>query len=225
MSSFSISKKSSDHRTGKGPSLFGSGQLFDDGSTLTGEGCASEEIISFSLFKTSFDTGDTKDSSLLTFVSSSSTDNARNESRVDVLRQRFSSRLLKAIQLSPPIPGETGDGDQILSAAISENALAAMSWINDLYLKNFSNPEIAASLVMLVSRLSYADAYPAGVTIAVSATTHTNAFVRETGIRAFENWGSLESLNLLKNINPFNEDWLNEYLQAVITDLNETCHE
>ena len=54
----------------------------------------------------------------------------------------------------------------------------------------------------------------------LAAFPNKNQEVKEAAIRAFESWGNLESLKILKNIS-LEEEWLSEYLNEVISDLNE----
>tara|TARA_R110000868_G_scaffold318429_1_gene579167 strand:+ start:594 stop:782 length:189 start_codon:yes stop_codon:yes gene_type:complete len=56
--------------------------------------------------------------------------------------------------------------------------------------------------------------------MALAALVHKNDEIKELGIRAFENWNSPNSLEVLKNVK-IEANWLNEYLTQVIEDLTE----
>ena len=55
--------------------------------------------------------------------------------------------------------------------------------------------------------------------MALSALSHKNDEIKELGIRAFESWGSKNSLETLKQIS-VEATWLKEYLDQVIHDLS-----
>ena len=78
---------------------------------------------------------------------------------------------------------------------------------------------IDASLERL--NLDYVDINPIGPTIALLAgCSHKSAAVQRWGIRAFENWCNIDSLNYLKEVE-CNEAWIQLYLEKVISDLEE----
>jgi len=153
---------------------------------------------------------------------SSSVENSLNTARVEDLQQRFSSRLLDALKQEPFEAGVVGQADKIVKESIEQNALATFAWLNDLFVDNYRRPAIAADLLVLVSRIPYSVAKPAGVLMAMAGLSHKNGAVQEAAIRSFENWVSPESLAVLESIRP-SEKWLTDYLEDVKRDLKALC--
>jgi hypothetical protein len=56
--------------------------------------------------------------------------------------------------------------------------------------------------------------------MAVAALSHENTEVQECGIRAFENWETVESLQILENLKVSTE-WLQEYIDEVVLYLRK----
>lgn len=149
---------------------------------------------------------------------SSSIENTLNNLRVEDLRENFTSELLQALRQEPVEPGVQGQADTIISKCLKTNKLATTTWLNELFIDNFNRPALAADILLLAGRLSYQDAKPAGVTIAISGLTHKNGAVQEAAIRAFENWATPECLQILENIQ-VQPKWLSDYLEDVKRDL------
>lgn len=151
-------------------------------------------------------------------TSTSTVENFLNESRKDELEREFTSALLTSLRQESVSPGVVGQADALVSRSIAQNRLATLEWLNSLYLRFFDNTSVAADLLMLVGRLPYETANPFGVTMALGGLTHKSPAVQEAAIRAFERWANKESLQVLKQVH-FQADWLKDYADDVISDL------
>ena len=114
--------------------------------------------------------------------------------------------------------------DVFIRNQMKQNMLATRSWLNELFLEHFGHPTILIGLLRAISRLSNYEIWPEGQTMALAALSHAHIEVRECGIRAFENWGNLQSLRalqaLLRNVH-VSPAWLEDYLKRVIRDLRK----
>jgi hypothetical protein len=128
-------------------------------------------------------------------ASDSSIENRLNAQRMKRFRADFSSRLLQLLAISK-------------------------EWINYLFVENFNDQTVLMGILRVLSHFDYQEVVPQGPTVALAALANASAEVRECGIRAFENWGSLHSLKVLENVN-CEEKWLDDYLKQVIADLQE----
>lgn len=154
---------------------------------------------------------------------SATVENIENERRLLELRTTFSHKILGILRETFIEPGVVSEADTIVYASIQQNRLATQSWINELFIEYFSQPAIAAGLLLLIGRLPYAEAAPTGPTMATAALSHTNAEVAEAAVRAFEHWASPQSLTVLERVQSPHE-WLNEYIGSVIEDIkSELC--
>jgi len=100
------------------------------------------------------------------------------------------------------------------------NPESVMGWLNGIFLKYFENTKIIIGLLHIIAHLDYKIVYPQGQTMAIAALSYNNIEVRECGIRAFEKWGNMESLKILKNLR-CEEKWLSNYVQQIVYDLEE----
>lgn len=116
--------------------------------------------------------------------------------------------------------GYKTSADDYIGVALRRYATFAREWLNEIFLQNFENPLIISSILRVIAHFDYSQMYPQGMTIAIAATRHRDKEVQECGVRCFENWESRESIAILRNLS-FTDSWLNEYLDAVIADLEE----
>jgi hypothetical protein len=110
--------------------------------------------------------------------------------------------------------------DNFVRSALDSYGSFAREWINDLFLQRFHDPSVISAILRVIAHFDYQQMYPQCITMAIAATAHEDAEVRECGVRCFESWETPESLNILRQLS-FPEDWLSEYLAAVITELEE----
>lgn len=147
-------------------------------------------------------------------------ENYINSKRMQQLKSQFTPNLTKLILESDFEYGVDSEVDVFVRDQMNNNALATKSWLNDIFVENFSNPAMLIGILQIISRLPYLDVYPEGQTMALAALSHDSVEVKECGVRAFENWGSLASLNILKklHVSPL---WLQEYINTVVQYLQK----
>lgn len=141
--------------------------------------------------------------------------NAKNK-----LRTEFENRFVQLIRETDFEYGFDNITETFVKNALSEYGHLAREWINHLFLINFANPLVLTAILRVIAHFQYDHVYPQGVTMAIAATSHRDSEVRECGVRCFENWEAPESLDILRNLN-YAEDWLSEYINYVICDLQE----
>ena len=103
---------------------------------------------------------------------------------------------------------------------MDQNTAIAKEWINNIFLYQFQDSRVLVGLLQVISHLEYLEIYPQGPTMALAALSHADSEIRECGIRAFENWGTTHSLNVLRSVK-CHEGWLQEYVDQVISDIEE----
>ena len=95
----------------------------------------------------------------------------------------------------------------------------AIIWINNFYINNIDDYDVIEKVLRILSFVKYEEKTMAAFPIiATSAIALGNNQVKEAAIMAFENWRTKNCLNILKQIE-VNTEWLNSYLQQVITEL------
>ena len=149
-----------------------------------------------------------------------SLENSLNRQRMDRFRAEFSAKLLKLLREQDFEYGVDTPADELVRKSFSENISIAKEWLNQLFVENYDDQTVLMGILRVLSHFEYQEVAPQGPTMALAALSNVSAEVRECGIRAFENWSTLESLEVLKNVK-CEEEWLNDYLQQVIAELKE----
>jgi len=135
-------------------------------------------------------------------------------------KEKFVNRFLQLLNAVEFEFGYKTPADDYIQDALNTYETFAREWLNELFLQNFECPRILSAILRVIAHFDYYQMYPQGITIAIAATKHADVEVQECGIRCFENWESPESIPILKSIT-LPENWLNDYLQDVITDLED----
>jgi hypothetical protein len=154
----------------------------------------------------------------LIFTSSAVDENILNKKRSLQLEKEFTHKLLYYLREDEFEYGFENRADILVNNQMKINLLATKEWLNKIYVNNFNNPEILIGILRLVSRISLEEISPEGKTMAIAALAHKNMEVQECGIRAFESWGSLDSLDILANVR-VQSGWLQDYLLQVIENI------
>lgn len=151
---------------------------------------------------------------------SNSSENKINLRRQEILQKKVTSNLVNCLIEEDFEFGFKSRSELIIREQFSINALATRNWLNELFIENFQNEKILVGLLRIIGRFEEEIIFPQGQTMALAALAHKNNEIRELGIRAFENWNSLNSLEVLKKVN-IDSKWLQDYLNQVIEDLKE----
>jgi len=147
-------------------------------------------------------------------------ENTLNRRRLRQFKENYTKELLRIICEQDFEYGFDSPADLFVRELMEQNEAVTKEWLNAIYIEQFSDIRVVIGLLQVVSHLQYPEIYPQGPTMALAALSHANSEVRECGIRAFENWGTIESLNILRNVK-CTESWMQEYLSQVIKDLEE----
>lgn len=147
-------------------------------------------------------------------------ENVINKQRLNKFKEKYTKELLTIILEQDFEYGFDSPADLFIKRLLNQNPTATKEWLNSVFIDYFHDTRILIGLLQIISHIEYFEIYPQGPTMAVAALSHVDSEVRECGIRAFENWGTVASLNVLRNLR-CHEKWLQEYVQQVISDLEE----
>ncbi len=156
-------------------------------------------------------------------LSNSSTyewENILNKRRLRQFKENYTKELLWIISEQDFEYGFDSSADLFVRGLMEQNEVVTKEWLNSVYIAQFHDIDVVIGLLQVISHLQYFEIYPQGPTMALAALSHANSEVRECGIRAFENWGTIESLKVLRNVE-CPESWMQEYISQVIHDLEE----
>ena len=143
-------------------------------------------------------------------------DQAEHEkSRREEEKQGFIKQLLLLFETIDFEYGIRNEADNFIEPFMSLSPTQTKEWLEDLFVKYFSKAAILTKLLRTIARIDYQDICPQGTIIATAALKHEDIEVRECGIRAFESWGSLESLEVLGHLR-VSEKWLQDYIDEVV---------
>lgn len=155
---------------------------------------------------------------------SSSIENRINSSREISLRNQFTTNLIDTIREENFEFGYISRSENIIKEQLEINSLATRNWLNEIFITHYNDEAILIGLLRIIGRFEEGIIFPQGQTLALAALIHENDEIKELGIRAFENWSSQNSVNVLKKID-ISQQWLNTYKEQIIIDLEEElCH-
>jgi hypothetical protein len=132
--------------------------------------------------------------------------------------------LLQKMAQDEFVAGETSASEEYIeSIAVEYGWPATMNWLNAIYIDNYDNSDILIGLMHCLSHFNYEDVKPAGPTMALGVLQHSDVYVRDYAVRAFENWKDREIVPILKALS-CEAKWLQNYINDVIEEL-ESCAE
>ncbi len=143
-----------------------------------------------------------------------------DQKSIEENKKYFTDSLLQLIREEIFEFGMENAADIYVQEHLRDNPFLTKEWLNSIFLEYFADIGVVTSLLRIIAHLDYTDIKPTGPTMALAALTHKNAEVQECGIRAFENWCNINSLNYLKSVK-CDEKWLQTYLEKVISDFEE----
>jgi len=135
-------------------------------------------------------------------------------------RKELSGRLLALIAECDFEYGFSSALDSFLRERLAENAFVTREWLNSLFVEHFEDVGVLTGVLRTIAHLDYYDVAPEGPTMALAALSHSSIEVRESGIRAFENWATADCLGVLRNVECA-EQWMQDYVAQVVRDLEE----
>ncbi len=150
----------------------------------------------------------------------SSIENRLNRERMKKYRSEFEAAFLEVLRESDFEYGFESLADTFLARRLDENESVTREWLNDIFVRRFTEAAVASGILRVIAHMEYAKIYPEGVTIAIAALTHKNVEVREGGVRAFESWEIPEHVQLLRSVD-FDDEWLREYCRRVADEIEE----
>jgi hypothetical protein len=145
-------------------------------------------------------------------------ENQLNNARLRNFGDRYEAEFLALLRTCEFEYGFDSLADAFVETRLKESTFVTMHWIGQLFFEHLDDPPVAIGILRVLAHLKYAQAYPMGISIAIAATRHKNHEVQECGIRAFENWGTPDSLKVLEGLT-FSEPWIQEYVDQVVEDL------
>lgn len=157
-------------------------------------------------------------------LTNNSKSNDNSTETIRSLNEEYSKKLaaefLRLLRNDTLETGYYSNSELFVKAKMKENPLFTKDWLNRVFFENFKNPDILVKFLDIISDIDYEVMKPQGMTMALAASSHHDEEVQEYSIRVFEKWGNADALQVLKYIK-FEVDWLTEYLEQVIEDLEE----
>jgi len=160
------------------------------------------------------------DIEILIDLDEDSTENKLNKARSNNLDKNYTRQFINLLKEEDFEFGYSTRSEELLNEQLKINALATRNWLNEIFIKNFHDHSIIIGILRIIGRFEPSVIFPQGQTIALAALSHSSDEIKELGIRAFEKWCSIESLEILKSLN-VETPWLNEYVKDVIEDFEE----
>ncbi|MBB1150792.1 hypothetical protein H4K35_11810 [Myroides sp. NP-2] len=151
-------------------------------------------------------------------------ENEINESRMLYLKENVTPLFISLLKYEDFEFGHKSESIKLIQNELRINRIVTINWLNDIFLKAFTDDDKV--LIGLLRVLEYFDEdtfYPTSQVIALAALSHQNDEVKELAVRAFENWGSIKSYEILKKVHS-DTSWLKAYINEVLKDIElELC--
>lgn len=155
---------------------------------------------------------------------STSNENEINEARIKSIDEKLTQKFIHLLKEEDFEFGYKTRSEQLILEQLQINALATRNWLNEVFINYYSDETVIIGILRIIGRFDPANIFPQGQTIALAALIHKNDEIKELGIRAFEHWCTIESLDILKTLD-LKKEWLKEYVNDVIADFEEQlCH-
>jgi hypothetical protein len=147
-----------------------------------------------------------------------------NKNRLNYLDKKITPLFLSLIKYEDFDFGHSSESIKLVEEQIAINKIATQNWLNGLYIKYFSSDEkVLIGLLRIIEFIDVELLSPTAETIALASLSNKNDEIKELGIRFFENWISIDSLNILNNLE-VESVWLQKYIDQVKKDLEiELC--
>ena len=153
-------------------------------------------------------------------VSSSLHNDYGNQAQIKKDERKFANSLISFIQNEEFEYGIDTKADAFVRRYMGLDPLLTKEWINAIFIDNFADVSVLVGLLRIVARLDYLEIAPQGQTMALAALAHENSEVKECGVRAYESWGTIDSLKELEHLK-VGIQWLQEYIDNVVSDLKK----
>ena len=135
---------------------------------------------------------------------------------------RFRGKVVAALLDEPIDDGVTHPVEGVIDEALRADSSKCQDWLSQVLVEHYpTRPSLCASIVRCIGRIDYDRVRGWGMRVADHALRNKDVEVRDAAVRALEDWGGSEALDMLRR----HEDavaWLNEYVQQVIVDLSGT---
>ncbi|AND63164.1 hypothetical protein AX766_01345 [Flavobacterium covae] len=143
------------------------------------------------------------------------------ENRLIYLKKEITPLFVSLLKYEDFEFGKKSESIKIIQKELKTNRVATINWLNELYVKYFSKDEkVLIGILRVLEYFNEKVFYPNSYTIALSSLVHKNDEIKEIAIRIFENWASITSYEVLKNVQ-IETPWLKSYISEVLKDLEE----
>lgn len=135
--------------------------------------------------------------------------------------RQFRDDLLNVFEEFPIEDGINHPADDIIEQFLcNDNQTFRKALVRSYNEFKDSRPAISAAFLRCTARVDFAKIGDIGLSLAQDALDHNNIEIRDAAVRALENWGGKEAINILRKHND-TESWLRRYIDQVIIDLSD----
>ena len=150
---------------------------------------------------------------------SETSNNPNSTIKRDISQDLRTKKILSIMKYENYISGESAASEEYVESLIKTDGMApTLNWLMELYLYTYDDPHTLIGILHMLSHFDYESVSPQGPIMALALLQHKSQSVREFAIKAFENWGSKDAVDYLKQIK-CDQSWLQQYLDGVIEDL------
>lgn len=135
--------------------------------------------------------------------------------------RRLRGGLVCALEDIPIEDGMQHPADELIERALGASRSSCIEGLSRAFHEFYtSRPAMSAAILRCMARVDFAQTGAQGLGLAQHALSHDDVEMREAAVRAFETWGGVEALAILRQHDD-PEAWLHEYVSRVVVDLSD----
>jgi hypothetical protein len=139
-------------------------------------------------------------------------------------KNKFKTTMSELIKTSEFEYGYFSAADEYLEMLMEmRQELPFLDWIYELFLENLENEGFIVKTLRVLAHIPSENITPKCIVIATQSLESESLEIKESAVRAFENWEYTEAIPMLEKTH-FNNSFLDGYINVVIRNLKELKH-
>ena len=121
---------------------------------------------------------------------------------------KYKQLLFYAINKSAIFKGEDNEMSILFKEMYTENKIASLNVLNELYISNIDNDMFCVKILSLCNDYSEQDLYPTAQVLASLSINHKSDRVKSAAMNLFSHWGTKDAYRLLCSITCPEAPWI-----------------
>lgn len=150
-----------------------------------------------------------------------SSENILNENRRKYMNSK-TREFLYLLRHSYFENGMENEASRFIDNLMEKNICVTREWINDIFIENYNNTDVAIKILYLIADYSRNDMGNNAISMAVMGLNHKDDMVKSAALKAIDHWNSIDMLPILKNIE-IKTPWVENMLNIIVQQIENVC--